>query len=360
MRLSGRLAVIVLCGSVVFMWTGSGAAFAAGHSSSKHHGGGAGGGTVQVSNPGNQISAVGQSVQLQIRASDSNGGALSYKEIGLPGGLTLSGTGLISGTPTSATYSTVQVTVVDTNGGASASTTFSWTVNAAYDISYPQCNAALPAPGTSSVVGVNDGIVYSANPCLSSEAGWGEGHGLQLYANTGDPGPAYSSYWPKSGQSSPENCTTTDQNSTACSFDYGYNAAQNSFADATSAFYGTPIDAASVTWWLDVETGNSWQTLESAYGQSAQYQANDTAALQGEVAGLQNDGVSTVGFYSTSYQWGQITGGTGTTFGTNLAWLAGYSTQQQAQSGCSASSFTGGRVTYTQYPSGRFDADYPC
>jgi hypothetical protein len=269
-------------------------------------------------------------------------------------------TGLITGPPTSAAQSSVRVTAVDTNGGSSGNTSFTWTVNSAYDISYPQCDTTLPTAANASIVGVNDGIVLSANPCLGSEATWANGHGLQFYANTADPGPAYSSHWPTSGQASPQDCTTTDQNSTACSFDYGYNAARNSFQDAANDVAGTGVNPASVTWWLDVETGNSWETLESAYGQSAQFQGNDTAALQGEVAGLQSEGVTTVGFYSTAYQWSQITGGTGSTFMTSPAWLAGFSSQAQAQTGCSAPSFTGGRVTYTQYPSGSLDADYPC
>jgi hypothetical protein len=344
-------------------WLGGGNAFAAQRTSTSggHHGGGGQSSGVTVTNPGNQISSTGQPVQLQIHASDSNGGALSYNATGLPSGLTLNtATGLISGTPASAEQTSVQVTAVDANGGASGSTTFSWAVNSVYDISYPQCSTTLPAPPNVSIVGVNDGIVLSPNPCLASQASWGNGHGLQFYANTGDPGPAYSQHWPTNGQATPQDCTTTDQNSTQCSFDYGYNAALDSFQDAQSAASGTTINPAAVTWWLDVETGNSWETLESKYGQSPQYQANDIAALQGEVAGLQSQGVTTVGFYSTSYQWGQITGGTGTTFSGNPAWLAGYSSFAGAQSGCSSTSFTGGRVTYTQYPSGGLDADYPC
>lgn len=351
------------CVAVVLIWFGGGAAYAAESAAAtgSHHGGGGHSSGATVVSPGNQTSSTAQPVHLQIQASDANGGPLTYSATGLPAGLSINaGIGLISGAPTSASQSAVKVTAVDSNGGASASTSFTWTVNAAYDISYPQCSSTLPAAANASIVGVNDGIVLSSNPCLSSQANWGNGHGLQLYANTGDPGPAYSSHWPTSGQASPQNCTTTDQNSTACSFDYGYNAARNSFQDAASAVAGTNENPASLTWWLDVETGNSWQTLEPAYGQSAPYRANDTAALQGEVAGLQSDGVTTVGFYSTGYQWNQITGGTGSAFNGNPVWLAGYSSFAQAQAGCSAASFTGGRVTYTQYPSAGFDADYPC
>lgn len=360
---SHGLVCVCACIAVGVVGLGGGDAFAAGGTTAtgNHHGGGGHSSGVTLTNPGNQISGTGQPVQLQMRASDSNGGPIDYGATGLPAGLSINGgTGLISGVATGATQPTVQVTARDTNGGASATASFTWTVNAAYDISYPQCSATLPAAAGASIVGVNDGIVLSSNPCLSNEANWGDGHGLQFYANTGDPGPAYSSHWPTSGQATPQDCTTTDQNSTACSFDYGYNAARNSFQDASSAVAGTSANPASLTWWLDVETGNSWETLESAYGQSAPYQANDRAALQGEVAGLQSEGVTAIGFYSTGYQWTQITSGTGTTFNANPAWLAGYSSMAQAQAACTSPSFTGGRVTYTQYPSGGFDADYPC
>jgi hypothetical protein len=359
MHSAARAAVCAFV-AVAVIWLGGGEAFA----SSSHHGGGGHSTGVTVTNPGNQISSTGEPAQLQIQASDSNGGAIDYSATGLPAGLEINAaSGLISGTPTSAEQSAVTVTAVDTNGAASSTTSFTWTVNGGYDISYPQCSTTPPPPANASIVGVNDGIVFSANPCVGSQANWGNSHGLQFYANTADPGPAYSSHWPTSGQALPEDCTTTDQNSTACSYDYGYNAALDSYNDATNAVAGTNINPATVTWWLDVETGNSWETLESKYGQTAQSKANDTAALEGEVAGLQKEGVTTVGavgFYSTSYQWGQITGGTGSTFNANPAWLAGYSSLSQAQTGCSATSFTGGKVTYTQYSSGGFDADYPC
>lgn len=354
MRSFTRLIGVFVCGSVSVLTFGAGTAYASTRSGGQHGGHSSG---VTLTNPGNQVSSAGEAVQLQVRATDSNRGALTYSASGLPSGLAINAaTGSITGTPTSAAVSSVRVTAVDTVGGASATASFGWTVNAAYDVSYPQCGQVLPAAPETSIVGVNDGIVFSSNPCLSSEAAWGQGHGLQLYANTGDPGPAYSSHWPTGGQASPENCTTGAQNATACSYDYGYNAAVNSFQDAAAQ----TANPASATWWLDVETGNSWETLESGYGQSAPYQANDVAALQGEVAGLQSEGVTTVGFYSTSYQWGQITGGTGSTFGADPAWLAGYTSQSQAQSGCASTSFTGGPVTFTQYQSNGLDADYPC
>ena len=224
-------------------------------------------------------------------------------------------------------------------------------------------------------VGVNDGIVLSSNPCLGtgdgpSELAWAEratNHAPAFYANTANPGPAYSSHWP-AGQTAPRVCDASAQNSTDCSYDYGWNAAKDSFADAViaeqqvhgSTLAGATSAAAQAPWWLDVETGNSWETLEGAYGQTATAQANDVAALDGAVAALQSVGVAQVGFYSTASQWTQITGGTGTHFAANPDWLAGFSSVRTAQSGCSGAAFTGGTVVLTQYHANGLDADYSC
>ncbi len=90
--------------------------------------GSAAGNTVSVVNPGSQTATVGTATSLQIRATDSaSGQTLTYSASGLPAGLSISSTGLISGTPTTAGTSSVTVTVTDTTG-ASGSATFTWTV----------------------------------------------------------------------------------------------------------------------------------------------------------------------------------------------------------------------------------------
>jgi hypothetical protein len=92
---------------------------------------GAGGtsGSVSVTNPGNQTSVVGTAASLQISATDTAGGTLSYSASGLPAGLSInSSTGLISGTPSATGTSNVTVTATDSTG-PSGSATFSWTVN---------------------------------------------------------------------------------------------------------------------------------------------------------------------------------------------------------------------------------------
>ncbi|MER6979192.1 putative Ig domain-containing protein [Streptomyces carpinensis] len=86
------------------------------------------GNTVTVTNPGNQSTATGSSVSLQIHASDSAGAALTYSATGLPTGLSInSSTGLISGTASTAGTYGVTVTAKDTTG-ASGSAAFTWTV----------------------------------------------------------------------------------------------------------------------------------------------------------------------------------------------------------------------------------------
>ena len=87
------------------------------------------GNTVTVTNPGSQSGTVGTAASLQIHATDSQlGQTLTYAATGLPAGLSVnSGSGLISGTPTTSGSSSVTVTVTDTTG-AHGSATFSWSV----------------------------------------------------------------------------------------------------------------------------------------------------------------------------------------------------------------------------------------
>jgi len=227
---------------------------------------------------------------------------------------------------------------------------------ATYDVSYPQCGKTLPAPIDGGIVGVNNGIAFSSNPCLATQWAWavnGPTYAPAFYLNTANPGPAYSSHWPTS-QSSPQVCN--GENNTACSYDYGWNYA----TDALNRARAVTSVATTVQWWLDVETGNSWQTLESAYGQTATSKANDRASVAGAVDALNAAGVPAVGIYSTSYQWTQITGGTGTQFAAQSAWVAGTGSLSTAQSNCHTTSFTTGPITLAQYASNGYDADYHC
>ncbi|NUT36504.1 MAG: S8 family peptidase [Hamadaea sp.] len=84
-------------------------------------------GSPSVTNPGNQSTAVGQSVDLQMQAS---GGTSPYtwSASGLPAGLSIaSSTGRITGSPTTAGTSNVTVTVTDA-ASKTGQATFTWTV----------------------------------------------------------------------------------------------------------------------------------------------------------------------------------------------------------------------------------------
>jgi hypothetical protein len=88
-----------------------------------------GGGTtaVTVANPGSKTGTVGTATSLQLSAS---GGTSPYTwtATGLPTGLSISSSGLISGTPSAAGTFTVTATAKDSTG-ATGSTSFTWTIS---------------------------------------------------------------------------------------------------------------------------------------------------------------------------------------------------------------------------------------
>lgn len=263
----------------------------------------------------------------------------------------------------SAAETSHSVAALDSTGG----------VRVARDISFPQCIGSLPRPtsGSAGVLGVNNGAAFSTNPCLVRQLDWAKrlSSPPAFYANTGNPGPALAKHWPI-GQTSPKVCRASEPNSLGCSFDYGWNAGKHAFAVAANAareLHHIGLDdarrrAANVGWWLDVETMNSWLTVEGAPNRAAQQR--DTAALVGEVDALLFAGVLRVGMYSTRYQWDLITGGTKVTagkFGRTEQWLAGYESKAAAIAGCADAAFMPGSVRMTQYlASDGFDADVLC
>ncbi|MFP3965081.1 Ig domain-containing protein [Actinomadura fulvescens] len=80
-----------------------------------------------VTAPGDQTGKVGTPVSLQVRASDPGGLALTFTATGLPAGLAISESGLVTGVP--ATEGTFTVTVTATNtAGKAGSATFAWRI----------------------------------------------------------------------------------------------------------------------------------------------------------------------------------------------------------------------------------------
>ncbi|MFI9384326.1 protease pro-enzyme activation domain-containing protein [Kutzneria sp. NPDC052558] len=86
-------------------------------------------GAVTVTNPGNQWAFKGYPLfqTIQISATASDGGALTFSATGLPPGLKISASGAITGTPSAAGTYSVTVTASEANG-TSGTTTFTFTV----------------------------------------------------------------------------------------------------------------------------------------------------------------------------------------------------------------------------------------
>jgi hypothetical protein len=228
-----------------------------------------------------------------------------------------------------------------------------------YDISFPQCNHPFPTTADFRIVGVNNGRAFDPNPCLGTGDGpsqlrWA-GRWATFYANTGSPGPRLSTRWPI-GQRFPRRCTKDAPLSNGCAFDYGWNAAKDSYLTAVRAYIslGWSLPGATRTpvhnrWWLDVETSNTWRRNKRL----------NVATLEGAVAFLKSRDVASVGFYSAPLMWASITGGT-LVFANYPSWVAGASTLHGALHRCAEAGFTGGHVKLSQFPRNGFDADVAC
>jgi hypothetical protein len=95
-------------------------------------GGGSGvGNAITVANPGSLTSSIAAgAVSLQLSATDSDPTQTpSLTATGLPDGLSMDDTGLVTGTPTTVEVNTVEVTGEDMTG-ATGTTTFTWTITA--------------------------------------------------------------------------------------------------------------------------------------------------------------------------------------------------------------------------------------
>lgn len=235
-----------------------------------------------------------------------------------------------------------------------------------HDISWPQCGSSFPSDGSFGIVGVTDGRAWSANPCLASQYQWATTYPRagDLYMNTANPAPHSSFYWPASGARDPALCNdataTTDP---GCAYDYGWHTA----ADALSTARTVVGAGATGFWWLDVETGNTWNGDASS----------NAADIQGSIDYLLGQHVAGVGVYSTGYQWGAITGGYSANNAAQYAaawspeltspngiagspsWVAGASGPSDAPNYCSTS-FLATATWLVQYIAGGYDVDYSC
>jgi hypothetical protein len=214
-----------------------------------------------------------------------------------------------------------------------------------YDLSYPDCSKVIGPTASSgkayafAVMGVNDGKPFTANGCLAGEYHAAVANGLSpsLYMNTAAPIGSTAKTYENLG---PKTCAKADK--VCLAYNYGYQMATAAHASAASQA------ATSSTWWLDVETANSWTRDLS----------ENTATLQGAIDALTALGIANVGVYSTPSEWTTITGNA--QLGVPV-WVAGALSLDTANQFCTAS-FTGGAVWLVQSfnASRGYDEDYAC
>jgi hypothetical protein len=240
-------------------------------------------------------------------------------------------------------------------------------VGVGVDVSHPQCGEQLPDGHAFGVVGVNGGLATLPNPCLEAQLRWAaratdeadDRPDVQLYVNTANPGEVRElvTTWPSSGSTPYGGCD--GRNTTACSWQYGWERARTSvtqfFLPAARAA-GVADDPAAYTWWLDVEDANTWQSDSSAA------QARNRAALEGMAAYLSARG-GTVGLYAVPAQWREIAGAVA--WDSSLyrldSWLPGATSRVGAEENCTEEPLTaGGEVVLAQYVRDGLDHDIAC
>jgi hypothetical protein len=196
------------------------------------------GNTVTVTNPGAQTGTAGTAISgLQVQATDSAAGqTLTYTASGLPTGLSISSSGLITGTPSTGGTYNVTVTATDSTGAAGAAS-FTWTISGGTGGGFPS--------------GYHQLVIAKNSLCLD------------VYGNSSTAGAAIDQY------------TCNGQNNQKFQFvpisgGYGEIQAQNSSQDVTVANSSTaqgtpdivqqPVNGSAASLWLpQQQSDGSWQ-----------------------------------------------------------------------------------------------------
>jgi hypothetical protein len=244
-----------------------------------------------------------------------------------------------------------------------------------YDVSWPQCGrvATLPRKPAFAIVGVNDGVEGTRNPCLPAELAWARtARGgttmprMSFYVEAADPHTETaeeSLRWPVSetvhGRSVriPARYGThcSGSRSTACAYVYGW---ATGYRDAHLAGITHP---SRYTWWLDVENTAVWSSSTKS----------NAAILEGMAAyftgSTANHGIhAKLGIYSTKSLWKQIVGRTRE--GSPLRGAADWEPAGSIGGGSRASAITrqhadaaftpGSRVAVSQWTADDIDKNY--
>lgn len=243
-----------------------------------------------------------------------------------------------------------------------------------YDVSYPQCGKALPTDHYFGIVGINGGNAATANSCLAEQLVWAnkakvgsKQPRMQLYVNTANPGEVIDQIttWPTTSMDStgsiPNNPygACSGANDRACSWLYGWNRSiyTEGLFKAAAQSKGLSTNTADYTWWLDVETMNTWQSG------GTEALIRNTAAIEGFGAYYLAKG-GKIGLYSTAVQWTQITGNNIAST-SNLVglpnWRPSGTSLANAKSNCSVAPLTAnGYISLTQYVVKNLDNNHSC
>ena len=200
-----------------------------------------------------------------------------------------------------------------------------------YDVSFPQCPGAPgPQSASFSIIGVNDGLAFTANPCLVDQ--WKAASGRRsVYVNAG--------YNPDDAGQVTAGCAALAAKRP------GADEVRQAYAIGCSeaVYSATLIAQAKIKVpliWIDVEAMNSWDDVNLDLNR---------ASLQGEVDQL-GAGGQAVGVYAVLDDWPTIVGEWGPT-DVVADWVALAPDEGQTAEGvCKGTGFSGGPVWLVQRP----------
>jgi hypothetical protein len=193
-----------------------------------------------------------------------------------------------------------------------------------YDVSYPQCPGDRPPPAASfSIVGVNAGRVFTANPCLAAE--WQAAMGRRaVYLNSG--------YDPDNAPRATAGCRQRSEAQIGAGAQAAYAIGCSEAEYAASAVAAAGAGQTTMVW-LDVETSNSWDAPNLDLNRTALQAEIDRLAATGHLVGL----------YSTFAEWRGIVGDW-SPGGVVADWVAGGTPRDD----CAAPGFSGHPVWIAQ------------
>jgi len=209
-----------------------------------------------------------------------------------------------------------------------------------YDASFPQCSSPAPPDGAAfSIVGVNAGRAFTANPCLEAE--WRAAPGTRaVYLNSG--------LRPENMDKTTADCRQRSQwqdmpDDRRAAYAIGCSEATTSLETMQGAGVRSPVMV-----WLDVESANSWDPVDLELNRVALQAEVDVLAASGRIVGL----------YAAFDGWRSIVGDWSPA-GVVADWVAG----RPADVSCSAPGFSGHPVWLAQelttWDAG-YDSDWSC